>query len=129
MNVSSSSSFSLNVEMYDFRSSLEDDMKRADFILSHAGAGTVMEALRMNKSLVVVINTDLMNNHQTELADAMDKRGHLYMVLQPDDLKEPKIWKEFETFVPVPSQNGDEWAFPRLLDSFFEFSGSRSKNE
>jgi beta-1,4-N-acetylglucosaminyltransferase len=122
-------SSSLDVEMYNFRSSLEDDMKKADLILSHAGAGTVMEGLRMNKSMVVVINTDLMNNHQTELADAMAKRGHLCMVSEPDEMKLSKTWKKFESFVPVPHQEGDDFAFPWLLDSFLGFSSLRNKND
>jgi beta-1,4-N-acetylglucosaminyltransferase len=113
---------SLQIELYDFQSSLEPDMKKADLILSHAGAGTVMEALKMNKKLVVVINTLLMNNHQTELAGAMAEREHLYMIEEPKDLFQWKTWTNFQDFVPEPYQEGDEFDFPRLLDSFLGFS-------
>ena len=109
------------ITVYDFQSSLEEDMKNADLILSHAGAGTVMEALRMKKKLVVVINTKLMDNHQMELATAMSKRQYLYMISDPSDLIEKSTtdtWDLFHNFIPIPHEDGDEYAFPKLLDSF-----------
>jgi beta-1,4-N-acetylglucosaminyltransferase len=113
----------LTIDCYDFASSLEKDMKRAHLIISHAGAGTVMEALKLQKKLVVVINTDLMDNHQMELASAMYTRGLLWMVTNPEELNETSMstWHAFEQFVPLPHQEGDEWDFPRLLDSFLGY--------
>jgi beta-1,4-N-acetylglucosaminyltransferase len=105
----------ISVRSYRFQSSLEKDMQDADLILSHAGAGTVMEALRMQKRLVVVINTLLMDNHQLELANAMAKRGHLFVVTEPSDL-DLEIWNDFDSFVPKPYEGGDEHDFSRLLN-------------
>jgi len=125
---SSSSSSSLKIQTYDFRPSLIEDMKKADLILSHAGAGTVMEVLRMNKKkLVVVINTQLMDNHQTELAGAMADRGHIYMVEQPQQLDDSKTWASFQDFSPIPQQEGDSFDMPRLLDSFLGFPLSKTE--
>jgi beta-1,4-N-acetylglucosaminyltransferase len=76
----------LHVESYAFKSSLAPDMEQADLILSHAGAGTVTEALRLGKRMVVVINSILMHNHQTELANAMGSRKHLFVVQEPGEL-------------------------------------------
>uniref|UniRef100_A0A7S4AM01 UDP-N-acetylglucosamine transferase subunit ALG13 n=1 Tax=Pseudo-nitzschia australis TaxID=44445 RepID=A0A7S4AM01_9STRA len=117
------SSPALEIQTYDFRPSLTEDMERADLIISHAGAGTVMEALRMKKKLVVVINTDLMDNHQTELAGAMAARGHLFMVTEPRQLDEKQTWASFEddNFVPVPHREGDPFEMSKLLDSFLGF--------
>lgn len=113
------------IRAYDFLPSLAVDMKRADLIISHAGAGTVMEGLRLGKNLVVVINTQLMDNHQVELAEAMAKRGHLLMVDQPEDLDTAETWKSFEKFSRTPHIDGDENDFPRLLDAHLGFQSSK----
>lgn len=44
---------------------------------THSGSGSIMEALSLQKPLVVVVNDRLMNNHQTELARQLCKDGHL----------------------------------------------------
>ena len=112
---------SVTIRAYNFLPTLQEDMKQADLILSHAGAGTVMEALRLHKKLVVVINTLLMDNHQTELASAMATREHLFVVEKPETLDQMATWKSFETFVPIPHKGGDAFDFPRLLDAHFGF--------
>ena len=113
------------IETYDFLPSLDKDMRDADLIVSHAGAGTVMEALRLQKKLIVVINTLLMNNHQTELAAAMSNRGNLFMVEKPEDLDDAQVWASFKDFVPVIHEGGDETDFPRLLESFLGFETTK----
>lgn len=49
-------------------------------IVSHAGAGSIFEACRLPLSsrvpLVVVVNASLSDNHQTELADAMEEGNY-----------------------------------------------------
>lgn len=53
-------------------------MQSADLVISHAGAGSVLEALENRKHLIVVINDLLMDNHQVELARQLYKDEHLY---------------------------------------------------
>jgi beta-1,4-N-acetylglucosaminyltransferase len=115
----------LEVESYAFKASLAPDMEQADLIISHAGAGTVTEALRLGKRMVVVINTILMHNHQTELANAMGQRKHLFVVHDPGQLANIETWNAFQEFVPVPNPAGDEYHFPRLLDSFMGIQNSK----
>lgn len=56
----------------------ETQIKNSDLVISHAGAGTCLEVLQQEKPLVVVINEDLMDNHQIELADELQKNGYLF---------------------------------------------------
>jgi beta-1,4-N-acetylglucosaminyltransferase len=111
-----------SVEAYRFKPTLSNDMQAADLIISHAGAGTVMEAMTLGKHLVVVINAALMDNHQTELANAMGNLGHLLVVKSPDDLQNMALWNEFVSFSPVPYQGGDEKDFPWIVDNLVGFT-------
>ncbi|CAH1106023.1 unnamed protein product [Psylliodes chrysocephalus] len=56
----------------------EEEIVNSDLVISHAGAGTCLEVLRKKKTLLVVINEDLMDNHQIELAEELQSRGYLY---------------------------------------------------
>ncbi len=42
------------------------------------GSGSIFEALRAKKALIVVANELLMDNHQLELAEALAEEGYLY---------------------------------------------------
>ncbi|KAJ4351106.1 N-acetylglucosaminyldiphosphodolichol N-acetylglucosaminyltransferase catalytic subunit alg13 [Ascochyta clinopodiicola] len=46
-------------------------------VISHAGSGSILEALRFQVPLIVVPNTSLLDNHQEELAVAMERSGYL----------------------------------------------------
>jgi beta-1,4-N-acetylglucosaminyltransferase len=115
---------SLHCRYYDFQPSLSDDMAKADLIVSHAGAGTIMEAIQIhqNKKLCVVINESLMDNHQIELAHAMESRGHLVVVERARDLLLATTWHDrILPFQPKPYQHGDERDFANTLDRFLGF--------
>lgn len=48
----------------------------ASLIVSHAGAGSILDALRYDKQLIVVPNPELMDGHQDELANELGKMGY-----------------------------------------------------
>lgn len=66
------------VEHYPYKDSIENDIQQADLVISHAGAGTILQTLEAHKPLLVVVNEKLMNNHQLEIAHEMEKQGYLY---------------------------------------------------
>ncbi|XP_004861481.1 putative bifunctional UDP-N-acetylglucosamine transferase and deubiquitinase ALG13 isoform X5 [Heterocephalus glaber] len=72
----STESFTLDV--YRYKDSLQEDLQRADLVISHAGAGSCLETLEKGKPLVVVVNEKLMNNHQLQLAKQLHKEGHFF---------------------------------------------------
>jgi len=61
-------------ECYAFKPSLADDMKGASLVITHAGSGSILESLKLRRKTCVVVNTDLMDNHQNELANELKKR-------------------------------------------------------
>jgi len=54
----------LRVSWFEFAPSLAERIGAADLVISHAGAGSVFEALSAGKALVAVPNAALMANHQ-----------------------------------------------------------------
>ncbi|GBG33574.1 UDP-N-acetylglucosamine transferase subunit ALG13-like [Hondaea fermentalgiana] len=98
---------------YRFKSTLENDMKSAALIVSHAGAGSIMESLRLKKPLVVVVNEDLMDNHQEELAEAMEAKGVLRKT-RPADVVALLGDADLDHFEVYPPR--DAGLFPALLD-------------
>ena len=46
-------------------------------VISHAGSGTVMDALRISVPLIVVPNSSLLDNHQVELAEALAEQEYV----------------------------------------------------
>ncbi|KAK4517730.1 uncharacterized protein ATC70_001072 [Mucor velutinosus] len=67
----------LDLDGYKYKASIAEDMEQADVIISHAGAGTILQALRMkNKKLIIVVNMSLMDNHQYQLAQAMHSSNY-----------------------------------------------------
>ena len=53
------------------------DISGADLVISHAGAGTCIEVLQAGKPLLVIVNDDLMDNHQLELAQRLSEEQFL----------------------------------------------------
>lgn len=67
----------IEIEIYDYKPSLLFDIDRADVVVGHAGAGTCLEVLRMNRRLLLVVNESLMDNHQKELAEQLAEDKHV----------------------------------------------------
>eukprot|EP00963_Diacronema_lutheri_P002753 scaffold207_cov345-Pavlova_lutheri.AAC.36 len=77
----------MEVQAFDFVASMDEQLRLADLVISHAGAGSIFEALRAHKKLLVVANDTLMDDHQQELALELARRklivhGHPHQLLQ-----------------------------------------------
>ncbi|KAL8951654.1 MAG: hypothetical protein Q9222_002382 [Ikaeria aurantiellina] len=46
-------------------------------VISHAGSGSILDALRIEVPIIVVPNTSLLHNHQVELAEELAKQGYV----------------------------------------------------
>lgn len=68
----------LSIEWLRHSPDLLGFLSQADLVISHAGAGSILESLRLFRPLLVVINTSLMHNHQSEVAVALERGRYLY---------------------------------------------------
>ena len=87
-----------NFELHQYLSNEEFDkyMKEARVIITHAGVGTIIEGLKLDKMMIVVARLkkykEHVNNHQLQILDTFEKEGY---ILRLDDFsKLPELLKE-----------------------------------
>ncbi|EDO16176.1 hypothetical protein Kpol_1026p24 [Vanderwaltozyma polyspora DSM 70294] len=69
----------LNIYGFDFLSDIQSVIKQnADLVISHAGTGSILDSLRLNKPLIVCVNTNLMDNHQQQIADKFASMNYVF---------------------------------------------------
>ncbi|KAH8267839.1 hypothetical protein KR026_009005, partial [Drosophila bipectinata] len=100
--------YGIQIEQYKFRPNKED-IRKADLIIGHAGAGTCMDILNNNKHGLIVINDQLMDNHQWELARQLASENYLYYT-KVTDLDEQLTSLDFSALTPYEAQATNiEW--------------------
>mmetsp|Transcript_36526 Transcript_36526/g.117106 ORF Transcript_36526/g.117106 Transcript_36526/m.117106 type:complete len:179 (+) Transcript_36526:23-559(+) len=99
---------------FRFTADMPGEMSRASLVVSHGGAGSIMEALTLKKRLVVCVNEELMGNHQAELALELRDRKHLILA-KPHDIADAVVAAtKATTLEPYP--DFDASLFPTLVD-------------
>lgn len=59
---------------YRFKPSIEEDIRNASFVISHGGAATVFQLLKMKKPFLAIPNPAVADNHQELLIEFLSKR-------------------------------------------------------
>ncbi|CAH7687711.1 expressed protein, partial [Phakopsora pachyrhizi] len=83
ISVDLSTDRSLRLTLYRFTPRIDELLARADLVISHAGAGSILAVLRpifvepksIDRHLVIVPNDRLMDDHQSDLAHEIVKAG------------------------------------------------------
>lgn len=88
-----------SIEAFPFSSSIADFIDKADIVVSHAGTGSIIDVLKQDKPLIVVVNETLMDNHQTDVANEFLQLGHC-IVSKTKDLSDAikRVYSEEEIF-------------------------------
>ncbi|KAK6462842.1 glycosyl transferase [Scheffersomyces coipomensis] len=71
-----SSKLDLKLYLFPFSTNVNAYINRANLVISHAGTGSIIDSLKLHKKLIVVINDQLMDNHQAEVAEEFCKQGY-----------------------------------------------------
>lgn len=87
----------------------------ADLVVGHAGAGTCMEVLELNKPFIAVMNHLLMDDHQSELAERLEMDGYLLCTV-PEKLTE--TLKNPDLFNLAPFPKTDQKIFLQFMENF-----------
>lgn len=109
----------MEVESWKFKSSILSEVQRADLVVGHAGAGTILDALRQGKPMIVVPNPTLLDDHQGELSSRLDALGYL-TATTVDNLAATIGAFDPSSLVSFPPFDGSR--FRRLIDQEMGYS-------
>lgn len=103
---------SQNMEIFDLIPSNKFDelLKKADLIISHAGVGSILGGITLNKKMIIAARDkkygEHVNNHQFEILDQFENDGYILGLHDFDTLD--ILLKQVKTFNPkkyVSNQN------------------------
>ena len=106
----------IKVSYFRSKPTIAPYIKDAALVICHAGVGTVMETLRMKKQVVVGVNPSLMDNHQLEVAAALEADNHVHLCRDPH-LIEQTVQGITKKSQLAPIQELDTSLFPAVLES------------
>ena len=81
-----------NIKIYDYLSDNEFDkyMNNARIIITHAGVGTIIKGLKLNKTMIVAARLkkykEHVNDHQLQILDNFSKEGYIIPLHNFEDL-------------------------------------------
>ncbi|KAL8827357.1 MAG: hypothetical protein Q9191_003229 [Dirinaria sp. TL-2023a] len=62
---------------FEMRAAKGSNHEAEGVVISHAGSGSILDALRISVPLIVVPNPSLLDNHQIELAEELSAQGYV----------------------------------------------------
>lgn len=101
-----------NMKIFDY---VEEDellkyIKKSDYVISHAGVGSILNIIGNNKKAIVVPRLakykEHTNNHQLEIAREFSEKGYILYAKELEDLE--KLIKNIDTFKPKKLEHNKE---------------------
>lgn len=111
----------LSITGFEYTDDLAGEMSRAHMVISHAGTGSVLDALRIGKHPVVVVNSKLMDNHQIEIAEELFRKRHLLVSGDTDSVGFIKALKMHQEYLFETLPDPEEGILQRIIDETVSF--------
>jgi len=111
----------------------KDDFKRSmaesEYLISHAGIGSIVTALELNKRMIVMPRLkrlgEHVNDHQVGTAHKFEDLGHVLAAYDVSELR-AKI-KEIASFKPKPRQANPEPMIQRVSEFLTQMCGKKKQ--
>ncbi len=107
---------------------LREKMKNAEFVIAHAGMGTILSALDLGKKLIVMPRRghllETRNDHQVDTCKRLKAMG--LIVYAADEMQLPSLLKDIETI--KPRRNVSSFASPQLINVVTYFINTQNIN-
>ena len=119
---------SKNMLVFDYlpKKELEEYMKEANFIITHAGVGSVFDALKKDKKVIAVARLSKYkehnNDHQLELLEEFSKENLVIPVIEMSELEH--AIKEINDFIPNKYESNNK-KMVDLVSNYVDNNDSR----
>ena len=119
---------SKNMKIFDYvsKKELEEYMEKADFIITHAGVGSIFDALKKGKKIIAVPRLSKYkehnNDHQLELIEEFKKENLILPVIEMDELEDAV--KSIKKFKPSKYTSNNE-NMMKLVSDYIDNNDSK----
>lgn len=120
---------SKNMKIFNYvsKKELEEYIDKADFIITHAGVGTIFDCLKKNKKIIAVPRLSKYrehnNDHQLQIVEEFGKRGLILPVYEIDELESALI--KIKKFKPNKYQSNNQNMID-LISNYIDGNEKRS---
>ena len=110
---------------YDFSSTFESDIKKADIIITHGGVGSIMEGLLNNKKVIIIPRLkkygEHVDDHQLEISNKFKKKNYCYIAENLEELQLIIDENQNNKLIPYPFENKKfNFELNKIIDDLIE---------
>ena len=94
-----------NFDFFTLKANLHKEIKQANIVITHAGAGTIFPLLEINKKIIVIPNCQRIDKHQLDLANYLNKNELAEVCFDLENLQlslDNALSKQYKTYYKEP---------------------------
>lgn len=106
-----------NFPSFTFHNDISAHIKEADAVICHAGAGSIFRLLENEKKIIVVFNTDRVDEHQRDIASFVESESLALTCWELAHLEE--LIEQLVSFTPNKYYKDDFHKVDNIIDCLF----------